>query len=46
METFVMVHESLPECVGDEPTLAAWAADGWKRKDEETQADKPAKAKK
>ena len=34
METFVMVHASLPECIGDAPTLAAWAADGWKRKED------------
>ena len=34
METFVMVHPSLPECIGDAPTLAAWAADGWKRKED------------
>lgn len=46
METFIMVHPSLPECIGDAPTLAAWAADGWKRKDAEPEADKPAKDKK
>lgn len=40
METFVMVHPSLPECIGDEPTLAAWAPHGWIRKDD-AKAEEP-----
>lgn len=49
METFIIVHPDFPECMGDAATLAAWEPLGWKRKeakDEEPQADKPAKAKK
>lgn len=45
METFIMIHPSLPECIGDAVTLAAWAADGWTRK-EEPKAEEPAKGKK